>query len=65
MTENLNMTWPVGLLVVAVVLAIIDAIQRTRSLHKEIRVLPSDSHGGIVVHTMPIKVTEDQRGDGD
>ena len=34
MTENWDMTWPVGLLVVAVVLAIIDVIQRACSLHK-------------------------------
>lgn len=65
MTENLDMTWPVGLLVVAVVLAIIDAIQRTRALHKEIRGLPHERRGGLVAHTMPVRATEAQRVNGD
>jgi len=65
MIEGWDMTWPVGLLVVAIVLAIIDAIQRARSPHKVIRVITNERHGGLVARTTPVRATEDQRVDGD
>lgn len=57
-------TWPVGLLVVVVVLAIIDAIQRAFSSNNSIRALHSHRRGG-VTRSMPIIATEDPQGDGD
>ena len=63
--ESWDMTWPVGLLVVVVVLAIIDAVQRALSSSNQVRIVPNDRCGGAVAHSISIQATEDRRGDGD
>lgn len=63
--ESWDMTWPVGLLVIVVAVAIIEAVHRALSSSKELVVLPNDRSGSAVTPSTSINVTEDRRGDGD